>query len=69
VDLLDHLQPPSPRRWEVLRALPLAEEEREDLERRAALEASLPPDRCVAHLPVFAVYAEALADRLPALYT
>jgi SAM-dependent methyltransferase len=67
VDLSDQLQPPSPLRFELLRGLPLSEEERAVLDRAERADAALGrpvwaavalPTRSVAHLPMFFVSAE-----------
>lgn len=55
VDLLDRLSPPSSVRFDLLRELPLTEDERESLQRIQAAEATCPNP--VVHLPMFLVTA------------
>jgi SAM-dependent methyltransferase len=57
VDLPDQLLPPSSLRFDLLRGLPLSEEERASLERVEQADAALGPSPRVAHLPMFFVMA------------
>lgn len=57
VDLLDHLEPASPLRLELLAGLPLADAGRSLLAEIQQAEAAVAPEAKVAHLPMFLVTA------------
>jgi SAM-dependent methyltransferase len=57
VDLLDRLMPPSPVRFDLLKELPLSEEEKKQLARIEAVDAALPASSRMVHLPMFIVTA------------
>jgi SAM-dependent methyltransferase len=57
VDLLDRLTPPSPLRFELLRGLPLTDDEIGQLDAIIAADAACDDSQRVAHLPVFLVTA------------
>jgi SAM-dependent methyltransferase len=57
VDLSDRLEPPSPRRLEILEELPLSDDERARLTAVRQAEAELPAQGKVVHLPMFLVTA------------
>lgn len=56
-DLLDQLDPPSPRRFDLLRGLPLDHEEQAMLARIQAADRAVSDEVRVVHLPVFLVTA------------
>ena len=58
VELLDRLVPPAAERFEFLRGLPLADTQREALDRIEAADGALGDSFRVAHLPMFLVTAE-----------
>jgi SAM-dependent methyltransferase len=58
VELLDRLRPPSPVRFELLRGLPLTDEERAEVDRIEAADAACGDRMRVVHLPMFLVVAE-----------
>ncbi len=58
VNLLDRVMPPSPVRFELLRELPLTEEEKIELSRIKAADASLAESAKVIHLPMFIIIGE-----------
>ncbi len=57
VNLLEELPPPSPRRFDFLRGLPLEREEQALLEEIQAADARMSEAARVAHLPIFFVTA------------
>jgi SAM-dependent methyltransferase len=57
VDLLDRLTPPSPLRFDLLRELPLTDEETTQLDGIIAADSKCHDAKRVAHLPVFLVSA------------
>ena len=61
VDLLDRLVPPSAARFDFLRALPLEEEERQELARIEAADRACRSPASLAHLPMFLATATKLS--------
>jgi SAM-dependent methyltransferase len=57
VDLLDRLTPPSPVRFDLLRGLPLTDDENKRLDKIIAADRACKETRRVVHLPVFLVEA------------
>ena len=58
VNLLDRLMPPSPARFELLRELPLTEEEKVKLVHVEATDATMTASTKVVHLPMFMIIGE-----------
>jgi hypothetical protein len=57
VRLLDHLQPPSPVRFDFLRELPLNEQELDLMNRAETAAAQFEGWRQISHLPLFLISA------------
>ncbi len=58
VELLDRVPPPSPARFDLLRGLPLTDDEQKTLDQIEAADAALGNAARVVHLPMFLVAAE-----------
>ena len=62
VDLLDHLAPASPLRFDLLRGLPLSADEIAALQRAEAADAGVGESARVVHLPMFLILAERVGN-------
>jgi SAM-dependent methyltransferase len=58
INLLDRMLPPSPTRFELLKELPLTEEEKENLSHIQAADPTIEESARVVHLPLFIILAE-----------